>query len=89
MANKRDLKKDINYSLGSLIEEVYLLETTQANTKKEEVDAIVDDAIETFDSLMTKVNQKNVEKASTHFKGVRSDLKEAVARISKRIEALR
>ena len=49
MANKRDLKKDINFVFGDIIEAVYYweLENTQKSNKKSE--AIIDDAIAAFD----------------------------------------
>lgn len=74
MANVRDLKKDINYVLGDIIEAVYLweYENTDKDTKKSE--AIIDEAIETFDELIAKVNTKKVENAKAHFKALRNEL---------------
>lgn len=76
MANVRDLKKDINYVLGDIIEAVYVWEfaNTDKDTKKSE--AIIDEAINTFDDLITKVNQKNVENKKAHFKAISSELEE-------------
>lgn len=74
MANVRDLKKDINYVLGDIIEAVYVWEyaNTDKDTKKSE--AIIDEAIETFDALIAKVNTKNVEDKKSHFKGISTEL---------------
>jgi hypothetical protein len=74
MANKRDLKKDINYVLGDIIEAVYVWEysNTDKDTKKSE--AIIDEAIETFDSLIAKVNDRNVEDKKAHFKAITNEL---------------
>lgn len=74
MANVRDLKKDINYVLGDIIEAVYVWEysNTDKNTKKSE--GIIDEAIETFDELIAKVNAKNVENAKAHFKAINGEL---------------
>ncbi|TYA54760.1 hypothetical protein [Formosa maritima] len=74
MANKRDLKKDINYVLGDIIEAVYVWEysNTEKDTKKSE--AIIDEAISTFDELITKVNDKNVENKKAHFKAINNEL---------------
>ena len=74
MANKRDLKKDINYVFGDIIEAVYYweLENTQKPTK--ESDAIIDDAIASFDELIARVNDRNVEDKKTHFKAINNDL---------------
>ncbi|GAA4945273.1 hypothetical protein GCM10023314_17990 [Algibacter agarivorans] len=74
MANVRDLKKDINYVLGDIIEAVYVWEysNTDKDTKKSE--AIIDEAIETFDELIVKVNAKNVDNPKAHFKAINTEL---------------
>ena len=56
MANIRDLKKDINYVLGDIIEAVYIVESTNDKHGSKEGSAIIDDAISTFDDLIAKVN---------------------------------
>ncbi|GAA3626637.1 hypothetical protein [Flavivirga jejuensis] len=73
MANVRDLKKDINYVLGDIIEAVYVWEyaNTDKDTKKSE--AIIDEAIATFDELIVRVNTKS-ENAKAHFKAINADL---------------
>ena len=74
MANVRNLKKDINYVLGDIIEAVYIWEyaNTDKDTKKSE--AIIDEAIATFDVLIEKVNAKGVENKKAHFKSIAKDL---------------
>ena len=74
MANIRDLKKDINYVLGDIIEAVYVWEyaNTDKDTKKSE--AIIDEAIEAFDVLIAKANDKKTEHKKSHFKAVRNEL---------------
>lgn len=74
MANIRNLKKDINFVLGDIIEAVYVWEynNTGKDTKKSE--AIIDEAIETFDELIAKVNDKSVENKKAHFKAINNEL---------------
>lgn len=74
MANVRNLKKDINYVLGDIIEAVYVWEyaNTDKDTKKSE--AIIDEAIAVFDELIAKVNAKDVENAKAHFKAINAEL---------------
>ncbi|MCP4802660.1 hypothetical protein N9R53_03520 [Flavobacteriaceae bacterium] len=76
MANVRNLKKDINYVLGDIIEAVYVWEynNTDKDTKKSE--SIIDEAIEIFDDLIAKVNDKSVENAKSHFKTINKELEE-------------
>jgi len=74
MANVRNLKKDINYVLGDIIEAVYIWEyaNTDKGTKKSE--ALIDEAIATFDQLIEKVNAKKVKNQKVHFKSIAQDL---------------
>ena len=74
MASIKNLKKDINYTLGDLIEECYVWEllNPKADTKKSE--AIIDEAIVTFDGLIEKLNAKNIENKKAHYKAINADL---------------
>ena len=74
MANKRDLKKDINYVLGDIIEAVYVWEYTNTDKDTKKSEAIIDEAIATFDELIAKVNAKDVEDKKKHFKAINSEL---------------
>jgi hypothetical protein len=74
MANIRDLKKDINYVLGDIIEAVYIVEAANNKQGSKEGEKIIDGAIETFDDLIAKVNQRDVENRQAHLKGVRQEL---------------
>jgi hypothetical protein len=81
MANIRNLKKDINYVLGDIIEAVYIWEysNTSKDTKKSE--AIIDDAISTFDELIAKIN-------AAHFKSIQNELEEKGRALVDRINKL-
>ena len=76
MAKVRDLKKDINYVLGDIIEAVYIWEynNTDKDTKKSE--AIIDEAIATFDELIEKVNKRDVENKRAHFRAINKELED-------------
>jgi hypothetical protein len=74
MANVKNLKKDINYVLGDIIEAVYVWELTNASKDNKKSEAIIDEAIATFDELIVKVNAKNVDNAKAHFKAINAEL---------------
>jgi len=88
MANVRDLKKDINYVLGDIIEAVYVWEysNTDKDTKKSE--AIIDEAIEVFDELIAKVNDKSVENKKAHFRAINKELEEKGRALIEKINKL-
>ena len=58
MASVKNLKKDINYVLGDIIEAVYIWEIANADKGIEKSGAIIDEAIDTFDELIEKLNQE-------------------------------
>ena len=88
MANVKNLKKDINYVLGDIIEAVYLHEMTTTGKPTTESNALIDEAIAIFDSLITKVNEKKVENKKAHFKQINSDLEQAANQLVAKINAL-
>jgi GTPase len=76
MANVKNLKKDINYVLGDIIEAVYLYEISTTGKPTAESNALIDEAIAAFDTLITKVNAKNIENKKAHFKQINVELEQ-------------
>lgn len=74
MANVRNLKRDINYVLGDIIEAVYIWEYTNPKNDTKKSEAIIDEAIDAFDALIAKVNDKKVEDKKAHFKAINNEL---------------
>ena len=72
----RDLKKDINYVFGDIIEAVYIWEYANPSTDMKKSGAIIDESIAAFDELITKVNDKSVENRKAHLKSVSKDLED-------------
>jgi len=88
MANIKNLKKDINYVLGDIIEAVYLFEISTTGQPTPETNALIDEAIASFDNLITKVNAKNIENKKSHFKQINVELEETAAQLIAKINAL-
>lgn len=83
MASIKDLKKDINFVLGDIIEAVYFWEASTNNKDSKEGSKIIDNAIAAFDSLIEKVNDKKVDNRQKHLKAVKAELeKEATGLIT-------
>ncbi|MBD0779035.1 hypothetical protein HPE56_14635 [Maribacter sp. ANRC-HE7] len=74
MASIRDLKKDINFVLGDIIEAVYIVDAANNKSDSKEGAKIIDNAIETFDELIVKVNNKKVDNRKAHLNAVRQEL---------------
>jgi len=88
MANVRNLKKDINYVLGDIIEAVYVWEMTTSGKPSTQSEAIIDEAIDEFDSLIARVNDRKVENKKVHFKAIQSDLEKTANQLVEKINAL-
>lgn len=72
MASIKNLKKDINYVLGDVID--YALQASSEKKIVQQGEEIIDEAIETFDGLIAKVNAKKIENKKKYFKDVKTEL---------------
>jgi hypothetical protein len=88
MASIRDLKKDINFVLGDIIEAVYVWELTNPKKDTKKSQKLIDEAIEVFDDLIVKVNQKDVENQKQHFTAVNKELENKGRSLIDKINAL-
>ncbi|MDX6747147.1 hypothetical protein SHK09_10125 [Polaribacter sp. PL03] len=85
MASIKNLKKDINYTLGDIIG--FVSDKVDVKGDNKEVEAIIDETINTFDALIARINTKGVEDKKAHYRQVSADLEtkanELVAKINK------
>ena len=88
MASVRNLKKDINYVLGDIIEAVYIWEITNPDKDTKKSEKIIDEAIETFDELIAKVNDRKVENKKQHFKAINQELEDRGRALIEKINKL-
>ncbi|PVW16338.1 hypothetical protein [Marixanthomonas spongiae] len=88
MASKRNLKKDINYVLGDIIEAVYIWQLTHPEKETKESEKIIDETIALFDALIVKVNQKDVDNKKQHFKAINQELETEGRKLIDKINAL-
>ena len=89
MASVKNLKKDINYVLSDIIEECYLWQMLQEDPKKaDKAEKIIDEAILTFDELIEKVHNKEIENKKAHFKAISAELEKKATSLLSKIEKL-
>jgi hypothetical protein len=88
MASIKNLKKDINYILGDVIEECYTWELLNPNADKTESEAIINDAIDAFDSLIEAVNSKNIENKKTYYNNLQVELVKTATELIDRVNKL-
>jgi len=88
MASIKNLKKDINYVLGDIIEECYTWEKLNPAADKKKSIAIVDEAIEGFDTLIDKIHTKDVKNKKKHFRSVELDLEKTANKLIDKVNKL-
>jgi hypothetical protein len=88
MASIKNLKKDINYVLGDIIEECYTWEILNPTADTKATDEIMDEAVKAFDALIDMVHDKNVENKKTHFKSIEIALEAKAVELIEKINKL-
>ena len=86
--SNKSKQKDINFVLGDIIEAVYLFELSTTGKPTDATNALIDEAIASFDSLITKVNAKKVENKKAHFKQINIELEQAANQLITKINGL-
>jgi hypothetical protein len=88
MASVKNLKKDINFILGDIIEAVYIYEMSTTGKPTDATNAVIDEAIASFDALIAKVNTRKVENKKAHFKQINVELEQTANQLVEKINAL-
>ena len=88
MGSIKNLKKDINNVLADVIDQcqTHLLDADDKTGK--EIEKLIDETIETFDNLISKIHDKTVENKSVHFKGVSEELEKKGTEILEKLKKL-
>ena len=86
MASIKNLKKDINYVLGDVIE--YELDVAALKNQPKKGNEILDEAIVTFDELIVKINTKKVQDKKANFKMLKQELETKANGLVEKINSL-
>ena len=86
MSSIKNLKKDINYVLGDVIE--YAIDVTALKNEPNKGEEIIDEAINTFDSLIASINAKNVENKKAHFRAINENLETKARELVNKINSI-
>lgn len=88
MASVKNLKKDINYVLGDIMDEVYVWQHENPKEDQAKAEGIIDESIATFDRLIAKVNNKTAENRKKQLQDVRKELEEKGDALIKKVNEL-
>ena len=67
---RKHLKKEINDTLGALIEEVYVKELSAPELDPKKSEKIIDEAIALFDDLIQQINSVKGDDVKAQFKKI-------------------
>ena len=88
MASIKAFKKEINNTIGGLIEEIYLWELTNPSADLSASEAIIDEAITLFDDLIRQINATEKEDRNERFSEIRSAFQSGTSNIETKINQL-
>ncbi len=89
MSSVKNLKKDIRYVLGDIIDMCYIWAFSHPKADTKKADKIVEDAVKTFDDLLEKVNQgRGVENKKAHYQAIQKELEEKASKLIEDINKL-
>ena len=88
MPSIRLLKKEINNDIGDFIEEIYLWELSNPNGDLAKSEKLIDEAIQTFDDLMVKINAVSGDDLKSKFKAINQEHRKLMLSLLKKSAAL-
>lgn len=87
MANRREVKKDIQFIIHDFIDECCAFIINNPGEKEKEINKNIDEAVELYDDLMHRVNNHSHLKGkevNAHFKEIYKDLEEKSIALTKK-----
>ncbi len=88
MSSRKHLKKEINDTLGALIEEVYVKELSSPELDLKKSEKIIDEAIALFDALIQQMHDDAAASGKKHYSEIRLALHEKATALSAKIAQL-
>ncbi len=77
MASIKNLKKDVNNILADIIEDCLIWQLENPKADASDSEKIINDTIEIFDSIILRINKKDIADKKGHFRSIVTDLKES------------
>ncbi len=88
MPSIKFLKKEINNSIGEIIEDVYTWQLSNPEADLKKSDLIIDKAISVFDDLILKIHKNRKEGAKNRFQLIKEDLNSAIVELNDSLSKL-
>ena len=89
MASIKDLKKDINYIFGEVIDEANYKQLLKPDVDNDKVEAVIDEAVAAYEDFYEKISAgRKAENKKAYFKNLDEEIRQAVKNLLDKIEAL-
>lgn len=88
MSSIKNLKKDINNTIGSLIEDIYHWELSNPKADLKQSEGLIDEAIAIFDRFIAKINAVEKKEAKSQFRSLHQELEETIKTLEAKVAAL-
>ncbi len=88
MASVKNLKKDINYTLGDLYDICVLNSNLNPNIDSKKTDELIEELFTIHDELIEKINVKDVDNKKAHFKSINVELETRATAFIDKLNAL-
>jgi len=82
MPSIKFLKKEINNSIGEIIEDVYTWQLSNPDADLKKSDLIIDKAISVFDDLILRIHKNRKEGKNNRFQLIKEDLNSAILELN-------
>lgn len=89
MASVRNLKKDVNYLIGEVIEDIQAYLYLNSSKNEEKATALIEEAVELWNNLYERINHPNGKDdkklVKKHYKAIRKDLMESCDKLFEKL----
>ena len=89
MASIRNLKKEMNNSIGSLIEDIYSWELNNPKVDIKKTESLIDESIVLFDRLIIDLNNRDKNKPKLFYNSIKKKLDSELEKISLKLSKLK
>ena len=86
--NLRDVKKDIEYFIGEFIDDCSLFVALKPGKNSDEVSAIIDGAVDLYNSLKDKINHPAEGPKKGYYDNIRREMLEKLDELSEKLSAV-
>ena len=86
--NLRDFKKDVEYIVGEFVDDCALFLCLNPNQDSDQIAAIIEEAVDLYNDLKDKANEKVEGNKRIYFAGLRKEMVEKVDSLYERLSAI-